>query len=242
MSSFFVTGTDTNVGKTIVSRAIIQALQSQGIKIVGYKPIACGDEDSSYPTLPQEGDYTNYDNPDVKVLLDSTEQAVTYQEINSYTFTQSSTPVLAALNAVQNINIEKIDNNLSTLNQKYQAVLVEGTYGWLTPMNEEINFAKWVQCHQMPVILVVGIKEGCINHALLTAQSILAMGLPLVGWVANRVNPCLRNYAEIIELLKKEIEAPLLGEIPYVHRPEKQQLGNYLNSSEAFSIIQKMIK
>lgn len=241
MSYFFVTGTDTNVGKTIVSRAIIQALQSQGVKIVGYKPIACGEEDSSYPTLPQEGDYTNYDNSDVKILLDSTDQDVTYQEINSYTFTQSSTPVLAALNAVQNINIDKIDRDLVNLNRKYQAVLVEGTYGWLTPMNEDISFAKWAKRHQMPVVLVVGIKEGCVNHALLTAQSILSMGLPLLGWVANRVNPCLRNYAEVIELLKKEINAPLLGEIPYVYRPEKQALGHYLNQSEEFAVMKKIV-
>ena len=239
MSCFFVTGTDTNVGKTIVSRAIIQALQSQGIKIVGYKPIACGEEDSIYTETrmePLDAEHAE-DNKDVITLLESTEQSVSYQDINSYTFTESSVPVLAALDEVNDIDINKINHDLSKLSSRYQSVLVEGTYGWLTPINKDITFDKWVQQHKMPVVLVVGIKEGCVNHAMLTAQSIMASGVPLLGWVANRINPCLRHYAEIIKLLHQVIDAPLLGEIPYVHRPEQQQLGRFITNVDRLTYL-----
>lgn len=239
MSSFFVTGTDTNVGKTVVSRALIQALQATGIGIVGFKPIACGEEDCA--EADNTTDYANQDNLDVRILLESTQQKVSYTDINSYTFTSNSLPVLAALDEVRHIHIDKIDNDLKRLTDRYESVLVEGTYGWLTPMNKEISFAKWVQNHQMPVVLVVGIKEGCVNHALLTAQSIKTMGVPFLGWVANRVNPCLRHYAEIIELLKKEIDSPLLGEIPYIHRPEQQELGHYITNMEQLAVIKQIV-
>ena len=239
MSCFFVTGTDTNVGKTVVSRAIIQALQAQGVHIVGFKPIACGEEDSIYTEnriddLKQQTE----DNKDVKTLLDSTNEAVTYQDINSYTFTECSLPVLAALDEIDNIEVKKIDKDLAKLTSRYQSVLVEGTYGWLTPINKEMTFDRWVKEHKMPVVLVVGIKEGCVNHALLTAQSIVASGVPLLGWVANRINPCLRHYAEIIKLLHEVIDAPLLGEIPYIHRPEQQQLGHFITNLDRLTCLQ----
>ncbi|MFC0308503.1 dethiobiotin synthase [Gallibacterium trehalosifermentans] len=243
MSCFFVTGTDTNVGKTIVSRAIIQALQAQGIKIVGYKPIACGEEDSIYTESLKDEFEVNLseDNKDVKTLMDSTNQPVTYQEVNSYTFTESSVPVLAALDEVSNIDINKINQDLDYLASRYQSVLVEGTYGWLTPINREVTFDKWVKDRKMPVVLVVGIKEGCVNHALLTAQSIIAAGVPLIGWVANRINPCLRHYAEIIKLLHQVIDAPLLGEIPYIHRPEQQELGHFITNLDRLTYLKTEI-
>ncbi|MFC0323051.1 dethiobiotin synthase [Gallibacterium melopsittaci] len=243
MSCFFVTGTDTNVGKTVVSRAIIQALQAKGVKIVGYKPIACGEEDSIYTEVLKEeleADHSE-DNKDVKTLMESTNESVTYQEVNSYTFTESSVPVLAALDEVNNIDIDKINRDLAHLTSRYQSVLVEGTYGWLTPMNRDVTFDKWVQEHKMPVVLVVGIKEGCVNHALLTAQSIIAAGVPLIGWVANRINPCLRHYAEIIKLLHQVIDAPLLGEIPYVHRPEQQELGHFITNLDRLTYLKTEI-
>lgn len=90
----------------------------------------------------------------------------------------------------------------------------------------------------MPVVLVVGIKEGCINHALLTAQSIEQSGLPLLGWIANRINPGLAHYAEIIAMLSEKIEAPLLGQIPYVHKPEEQELGHYITNLERLTYMQ----
>ncbi|HBO38855.1 MAG TPA: dethiobiotin synthase, partial [Pasteurellaceae bacterium] len=115
---------------------------------------------------------------------------------------------------------------------------VEGSFGWLTPINSKYTFADWALERKMPVVLVVGIKEGCINHALLTVQSITEMGLPLIGWIANRINPGLAHYAEIINLLSQKIDAPLLGKIPYIHKPETQQLGHFITNIERLTYLQ----
>lgn len=232
MPSLFITGTDTNVGKTIVTRAIMQVLAKYDIPIVGYKPIACGGDDS-LPTEPHQDDYACEDNSDVLVLQSSSNQAVNYREINSYSFVHSSTPVFAALDAVRHIHLDKLNRDLARLQQNYPNVLVEGTYGWLTPINKDYSFADWVKLNQMPVVLVVGIKEGCVNHALLTANMIQQQGVKLVGWVANRINPGLRHYAELIELLSQKIEAPLLGQIPYIGHPENRDLSQYLQNIDS---------
>lgn len=234
MPSLFITGSDTNVGKTIVTRALLQLLNEHHISALGYKPIACGGDDS-LPNEPNQNndacdDYACEDNSDVLILQQSTPLEVDYREINSYSFIHSSTPIFAALDAVRNIQAEKLDKDLQRLQQRYQHILVEGTYGWLTPINKDLCFADWVKQHKMPVVLVVGIKEGCVNHALLTAQAIKQEGVKLVGWVANRVNPGLRHYAELIALLKQKIEAPLLGEIPYIGHPERKELTQYLQN------------
>lgn len=228
MRYLFITGTDTNVGKTIVTRALLQTLAHHDLPIVGYKPIACGGDDA-LPALPNPVDYACEDNSDVLTIQKSCPTIVHYREINSYSFIHSSTPVFAALDAVHHISVDKLDHDLARLGQQYRNVLVEGTYGWLTPINKEQSFADWVAKHQMPVVLVVGIKEGCVNHALLTANAIRQKGIPLLGWVANRINPGLRHYAELIELLSQKIEAPLLGQLPYLAYPEQKELGAFIS-------------
>lgn len=227
MSIFFVTGTDTCVGKTIASRGIIQAFQQVGEQIVGYKPIAPGQNEPVYTDIldVDTSDYGQEDNHDVLVLMNSTYESVTYRDINSYTFSHT-VPMLTQES--ERINLDKIDTDLNRLKSTYANVLVEGAFGWLTPMNKSLTFGDWVVQHKMPVVLVVGIKEGCVNHALLTAKTIESMGLSLVGWIANRINPGLSHYAEIIEVLKNKINAPLLGKIPYIHKPENQDVGQYI--------------
>ncbi|WP_439238338.1 dethiobiotin synthase [Lonepinella sp. BR2919] len=236
MSSFFVTGTDTNVGKTIATRAIIQALQELDVDVVGYKPIACmqDDENSVGNNVEQESDYGAEDNVDVLTLMNTTKQDVSYRDINSYTFGHTM-PLFT--DQGEQIQIEKINQDLDKLNQKYQTVVVEGCFGWLSPINKHFSFADWVVTHQMPVVLVVGIKEGCINHTLLTVQSILNLGVPLIGWIANRINPCLGHYAEMIDTLRNKIDAPLLGEIPYIYKPEMQNLAKYMTNIERLTYL-----
>lgn len=231
MPSLFITGTDTNVGKTIVTRALLQTIAQYEIPVVGYKPIACGGDDS-LPTEPNQDDYACEDNSDVLIIQKSCPQTVSYKEINSYSFIHSSTPVFAALDAVRHISVEKLNKDLLRLHTQYSNVLVEGTYGWLTPINKDLCFADWVKKNRMPVVLVVGIKEGCVNHALLTADAIQQQGVELVGWVANRVNPGLRHYAELIELLSQRIKAPLLGQIPYIAHPDRKDLVSYIQNPD----------
>ena len=138
----------------------------------------------------------------------------------------------AALDAVHHIQEEKLNNDLTRLQQTYTNIVVEGTHGWLTPINKDLSFADWVKENNMPVVLVVGIKEGCVNHTLLTAQAIKQQGVKLIGWIANRVNPGLRHYAELIELLSKKIDAPLLGQIPYIGHPYTRDLTQYIQNPE----------
>ena len=142
MSSFFVAGTDTNVGKTTACRAIIQALQAKGVRIVGYKPIACSCEEGIYPVENQSNEsQTDYDaenNSDVLTLMDATNEPVSYQEVNSYTFTHSL-PMLTRDKS--RIKLSKINQALTILVQKYQSVVVEGSFGLLTPMAEGKSFA-----------------------------------------------------------------------------------------------------
>lgn len=241
MSSFFVVGTDTNVGKTTACRAIIQALQAHGVEVVGFKPIACGCEESLYPAslenAQQHSDYDNLENSDVLTLMHSTTQEVAYQEVNSYTFSHNL-PMLGADGG--RIKLAKIDETLAKLNQRFQTVVVEGSFGFMTPMAEGKSFADWVSLHKMPVVLVVGIKEGCINHALLTAKAIENLGVPMLGWIANRINPGLSHYAEIIEILSRNINAPLLGKLPYVHKPETQEMGHYLTELDPLLYMQTL--
>lgn len=232
MSSFFITGTDTNVGKTIASRAIIQALQQQKVQIVGYKPIAYNISESIYGEIKE---IATSDNLDVKILMETSHEPLSYELANSYTFEQSQMLTLACQDYV---DLQKINQQLDYLTAHYQSVLVEGTFGWMTPINQEKSFSHWVKERKMPVVLVVGIKEGCINHGLLTAQSILQMDVPLLGWIANRINPCLGHYAEVIEVLSQKINAPLLGEIPYLHKPETQNLAHYLTNIERLMCMQ----
>ena len=158
--------------------------------------------------------------------MDSTKENVSYKDINSYTFSHSA-PMLTQDRT--RIKLDKINHDLTRLNQNYQSVVVEGSFGLMTPMAEGKSFADWIAQRKMPVVLVVGIKDGCVNHALLTVQAIQQLGVPLLGWIANRVNPLLSHYAEIVDLLVEHIDAPLLGKIPYLHKPEEQELGHYFD-------------
>ena len=167
--------------------------------------------------------------------MHSTKESVRYEDINSYTFLHSM-PILTE--NCKRVQISKLNADLTRLSSRYQSVLVEGAFGWLTPINKDYSFADWVAEHNMPVVLVVGIKEGCINHTLLTAKAILDRGLPLLGWVANRINPCLGYYAEIIETLKQKIDAPLLGEVSYIHKPEEQDLSRFITNLDRLTYMQ----
>ncbi|EGI27814.1 putative dethiobiotin synthetase (Dethiobiotin synthase)(DTB synthetase) (DTBS) [Escherichia coli TA206] len=135
------------------------------------------------------------------------------------------------------INYTLISNGLANLTDKVDHVVVEGTGGWRSLMNDLRPLSEWVVQEQLPVLMVVGIQEGCINHALLTAQAIANDGLPLIGWVANRINPGLAHYAEIIDVLGKKLPAPLIGELPYLPRAEQRELGQYIRLAMLRSVL-----
>ncbi len=211
---FFVTGTDTAVGKTVVSRALLQALAAEGKSVVGFKPVAKSSKETP------EG----LRNKDALVLQSVSTLALPYSTINPIALSEDESSVAHSFP----INYPLLTDTLSQLSEQADHVVVEGTGGWRSLMNDLRPLSEWVVQEQLPVVMVVGIQEGCINHALLTAQAIASDGLPLVGWVANRINPGLAHYAEIIEVLRKKIPAPLIGELPYLPRAEQRELAQYI--------------
>ncbi|MEX6314054.1 dethiobiotin synthase [Providencia manganoxydans] len=211
MMNLFVTGTDTDVGKTVSTLAILQALNSQGIKAVGYKPIA----DKCIDT--PEG----MRNKDALLIHGASQQLVSYDDAKKDNYNQENL-----------IDFNKVKQGLDNLNSQCDTVVIEGNGGWRYLLDDNTFYTDWLKDQKVGVILVVGIQHGCVNHTLLTADAIRADGLPLVGWIANRINPGLGHYAQIINRLQQHIQAPLLGEIPYLLRPEEKELCQYLNQNK----------
>lgn len=218
---WFVTGTDTEVGKTVASSALLQAANLAGYRTAGYKPVASGSE------MTAEG----LRNGDALALQANSAVALNYQQVNPYVFAEPTSPHIVSADQGRPIELAQLSAGLRHLEQRADWVLIEGAGGWFTPLSEQHTFADWVQQEQLPVILVVGIKLGCINHALLTAQAIQQAGLSLVGWVANDVSAPGRRHQEYMATLRRMLPAPLLGEIPHLPEVERQALGHYLDLS-----------
>lgn len=215
LKRFFITGTDTSVGKTVVSRALLQALAASGSSVAGYKPVAKGSKETP------EG----LRNKDALVLQSVSTPELPYSAINPVALSEDESSVAHSCP----INYSLLTEGLAALSQRVDHVVIEGTGGWRSLMNDLRPLSDWVVQEQLPVLLVVGIQEGCINHALLTAQAIANDGLPLIGWVANRINPGLAHYAGIIDVLSKKLPAPLVGELPYLPRAEQRELSQYID-------------
>ncbi|THB83915.1 ATP-dependent dethiobiotin synthetase BioD [Pantoea allii] len=217
MNRLFVTGTDTAVGKTVVSRALLQSFIQTGLSAVGFKPVArCAVKTA-------EG----LRNKDAQVLQSASSIDLPYEAINPLVFQEEE----ICTHSGENIDYGLLTSGLTSLTQQADRVVVEGTGGWRSLMNDGRPLSCWVVEQQLPVVLVVGIQSGCISHALLTAEAIVLDGLPLVGWVANRINPGLAQYSDIIEILREKIGAPLLGELPYLPRAEQRDLTPYIDIS-----------
>ena len=214
---FFITGTDTAVGKTVVSRALLQALAASGKSVAGYKPVAKGSKETP----------DGLRNKDALVLQSVSSLVLPYEAVNPIALSEDESSVAHSCP----INYGLLSDGLQRLSGQVEHVVVEGTGGWRSLMNYLRPLSEWVVQEQLPVLMVVGIQEGCINHALLTAQAIANDGLPLIGWVANRINPGLAHYAEIIEVLSKKLPAPLIGELPYLPRAEQRELSQYIDLS-----------
>ncbi|EFE08708.1 dethiobiotin synthase [Citrobacter youngae] len=220
--TYFVTGTDTEVGKTIASCALLQAAGQQGLRAVGYKPVASGSE------MTAEG----LRNSDALALQRHSVVAVDYAAINPYTFAEPTSPHIISADEGRPILASVMSAGLRSLEKQADWVLVEGAGGWFTPLSPTLSFSDWVKTEQLPVILVVGVKLGCINHAILTALAVQQAGLTLAGWVANDVTPPGKRHAEYMATLRRVLAAPLLGEIPWLaEEPERASTGRYIDLS-----------
>lgn len=203
--AFFMTGTDTEIGKTICTVALMRYLQQCNQRVVALKPIASGCE------ITAEG----YRNMDAQLLQKHSSLELAYTAINPYAFLPPIAPHLAAHKIGVQIDIFQLAKHISHLKQSYSVDkwLIEGVGGWRVPLNEQQSIQDLVHQLKMPVILVVGLKLGCINHALLTAETIMRDGCQLAGWIANHLKA--EDFTLIIETLKQRIDAPLLGEVGY---------------------------
>ncbi len=219
IDAFFIAGTDTDVGKTVASKAILQALATKGLSTIGYKPVAAGSEKT------EQG----WRNDDALHLQKAATVEVDYDDINPYALELPTSPHIAAKHEQVTIEYNVLSEKLAEHKQRADVVLVEGAGGWRVPVSDTDSLSTWVKQEQLPVVLVVGIKLGCLSHALLTAEVIRADGLNLVGWVANRVNPGTEHYADIIEMLEARLDTPKIGEIPYVPSAKRSELGKYIN-------------
>lgn len=219
---YFVTGTDTEVGKTVASTALLQAARLQGKITAGYKPVASGSE------MTPEG----LRNSDALALSRHSTLELAYSAVNPYTFAEPTSPHIISADEGRAIEFSRLSAGLRTLESQAEWVLVEGAGGWFTPLSQTQTFADWVQAEQLPVILVVGVKLGCINHAMLTAQAVQQAGLTLAGWIANDVVAPGKRHQAYLETLRHVLPAPFLGEIPWLDDGvDGAETGRYLDLS-----------
>ena len=206
--AFFVTGTDTGVGKTHVTCALLHATRQQGWTAVGMKPIAAGIEADGR-------------NDDVVQLLAASSVQPPLEWVNPYLYAPPIAPHIAAAEVGRPISIEVIRQALERLRTVAEVVWVEGVGGFRVPLDARTDTADLAQALALPVVLVVGMRLGCLNHALLTAEAITHRGLTLVGWVANRIDPAMARVEANLDTLQTRLDAPLLGVIPYGASPEQ---------------------
>lgn len=203
MSGFFITGTDTGVGKTFVTAALMRALQQRGLAVAPMKPLAAGTIDINGVPV----------NDDVALLCDLSDHHYPLHAVNPYCFREAIAPHIAAQHENVAVDISVIQTAYLELATRADVVLVEGAGGFLVPMSATESMALIPAALHLPVILVVGMRLGCLNHALLTVEAIRSRGLTLAGWVANTCGETMNAYAENLSTLKSLIAAPLIGEI-----------------------------
>jgi len=207
MRGWFVTGTDTNVGKTWVSVALMRALREQGHRVLAMKPVASGCRATP----------DGLRSDDALLLQEAASERLPYERVNPYAFEPPIAPHVAARQASITIELARIGAEAHALGAECDFLIVEGVGGWRVPLNRTQGVSDMAARLRLPVILVVGMRLGCINHALLTAESIQHSGLPLAGWVANMVEPEMEAVAEVVRELTLLLPAPFLGLMPHMH-------------------------
>lgn len=196
IQAFFITGTDTGIGKTYVACKLIQKYVAQGYKAVGMKPVAAGCELIN-------GEWIN---DDVVKLEAASNVKAPRKLTNPYSFKEPIAPHIAAELADEAIDITVIKQAFDALSELADIVIVEGAGGFLVPLNDTETMADLAGILNIPIILVVGIRLGCINHALLTAQVIQARNVSLAGWIANPIEPKMQQYNKNVEVIAKTLQ------------------------------------
>lgn len=216
---FFITGTDTEIGKTWTTLALMAALQARGARVIGMKPVACGCK------VTAEG----LRNDDALKLQAQSSRQPGYALINPYSFEPPIAPHIAAENIGVQIDLDRIAGVYKILEQQADYVMVEGIGGWRVPISRTSSLVDIVRRLQLSVILVIGLRLGCINHALLSTEMIIADGVRLAGWIANKVDPDYAGVDKTVETLASRISAPLLATLPYLPALDVNVLARRIN-------------
>ena len=217
-AAFYVTGTDTGIGKTFSSCALLHALRQRGYRAVGMKPVASGCEQTV------EG----LRNEDATALLAASDPAPAYADLNPYALPLPLAPELAAEAAGVTLSLDPIEAAFARLRAQADTVVVEGVGGWLAPLSATLDQSHLVQALQLPVVMVVGLRLGCLNHARLTAQAIIASGATCIGWIANEVDPQMERIDDNVALLRARLPMPFWGRLPYAPGADPAQLARHL--------------
>ena len=219
-SGYFITGTDTGVGKTVITLGLMQYLRQQGKTVAAMKPVASGCEQTP----------AGLRNDDAVQLLQQSSICLDYDQVNPYAFEPAIAPHIAAAQCGVRIEPEKIRRIYAALTGQADCVLVEGVGGWQVPLDDRLTMADLAVLLGLDIILVVAMRLGCLNHALLTAAAVQSSGLKLAGWVANCL-PAVQAEAadENINALKSRISAPLLGIVPVLPRVSPKAVADCLS-------------
>ncbi|MEZ5465390.1 MAG: dethiobiotin synthase [Lysobacteraceae bacterium] len=208
INAIYVTGTDTEVGKTVASAGLVARARLDGRRCAGFKPVASGCERTD----------DGWRNADALALQAASDPGIAYEDINPYALPLPQAPEIAAREAGVRLRLDVMLAAAERLTQQIDTLVVEGVGGWDAPFAEDIEQRDLVCALDLPVVLVVGLRLGCINHARLTARAIVADGCRLVGWIGNRVDPAFAAANDNLEILGRYLTAPCLGVIP--HAPE----------------------
>lgn len=208
--AFFVTGTDTNVGKTVVTAALLHAARAKGLRANGMKPVASG------CTIAADG----LRNADALALMRQNSTPFAYETINPCAYEPAIAPHVAAAEAKRPIDFGTIGTAFNMIAEESDLILVEGAGGWLVPLGDGRTMADLAGRLWLGIVLVVGLRLGCLNHAFLTAQSISARGLRLAGWVANTIDADFARLDENLAALRAGLPAPCLGHLPRLPDPD----------------------
>jgi len=216
----FVAGTDTGIGKSVVSATLLAALNRSGRRAAGMKPVASGCRPAA------EG----LRNADAELLLAYSAGTPDYRTVNPYALPEAIAPHLAAAAAGVEVRLAPILAGFAALSTSADCVVVEGVGGWAVPLSPALMQADLVRALRLPVVLVVGLRLGCINHALLSAQAIAADGCALIGWIGNRIDPAMAWVDENIATLGERLPAPCLGVLPFAASPRPDALARHVDA------------
>lgn len=214
----YVTGTDTGIGKTFSSCALLHALRQRGHRAVGMKPVASGCETTA------EG----LRNEDALALQAASDPVPAYADLNPYALPLPLAPELAAADAGVTLALDPIEAAFTRLRAQADVVVVEGVGGWLAPLSATLDQSHLTQALHLPVVLVVGLRLGCLNHARLSAQAIAASGATCIGWIANEVDPTMDRIDENVAMLRERLPLPYWGRLPYAPGADAAQLAEHL--------------